>query len=115
MTADIDPQNFFFKGKHFLFVVFTYIRQADLKLFFLFFSHKIKETHLTGQTVFPFLCHLIHERDIDHHKLAPGRSKAIQCPCLDEVFNDAFIQIFSRHPFHEILDGLERTVLLPFF
>ena len=114
MPADVDSEHFFFKSKARLFGVLSDIRQFDLKLTLLVVFHQIEQRHLPSHRIFLLLAHMLHDPDIDAHKLFSRSAETVQRSGFDKALDHALVhRIFHRDPRDKIFQILKRTKFLP--
>ena len=111
MAADIYAQHFLLKGELHLLRILSHIRKLHLKFLLLFLPNEVEEAHLTADGILILSRHIIHDLQINHHKLAPCASQPVERAGLDKVLNVALIDILAADALQKIAQRCERTVL----
>ena len=93
MSAKINPQYIFFKGQDNFLCIFSHIWHTDLISLLIFFTNQVKQAHLPCHAVLLILADMIHYPAINQHFLLPVAWQAVKCPCLDKIFDGAFIHL----------------------
>ena len=113
MSADVDAQNLLFKGQNKLFFVLLHLRKLNLEMLLFLFVHQFKKAHLPGHGGLAALSYAVHNAPVGHHILLAVSSQAVQCSCLNQIFQGLFVDLLSGHPLYEVRKALEGSPEIP--